>query len=214
MTIDKKIKYKSEQWNIVKWKGTKREIVKKETVLVKRFPKNTIIDGKNVSGRFVKTIKNIEQKTYGTGVYHVGKIKTSSGRWKIVTRRKIAEKTPLWYENRKEVLKNRILYRTAYVLSDVPYRGNEYYGFRIIAFHWNKKLLERLKQKLKDRLKRFIEDCLGYKEDEFWFDMYFGYSPPEPSNGYKSDIGKYYLIWEKAKGGIKKQEVHEIIGLK
>lgn len=190
-------KYKIEIWNKTKWKGTARETTTTVEKLVKRDSKGHFIKGSPI-------ITEIQEKSYGSGIYKVG-IKKG----KIVTRSKIAEKTPEWYEKRKEFLaKGRKIYRTSYVLNDIPFRGNVYYGFRIVAFSHNEQLLKELRSKLKERLIEFIEDCLGYKSDEFWFNMYFGYEAPTVNNAYGSDNGRYYLMWQKRYGTTIKQESH------
>lgn len=208
-----KTHYKLESWKKTLWKGTQRETKTEKTVLVNRYPKNTIIDGVNVSGRFVKdkpVISEIREKTYGSGSYKVG---LSNG--KIVTRLKVAEKTPEWYERKHEVLKNAEMLRCSLALNDVPYKGTDYYGFRIVAFSRRKSILETIyPQKMYEALIKFIEKCLKYRSDEFWFSHYLNYMgkiKPEKCNAYSSENGKYYLLWTKRKtGSIMKQEIHNI----
>jgi hypothetical protein len=88
--------------------------------------------------------------------------------------------------------------------------GNVYYGFRIVAFSHKPELLSNLRAKLKERLIQFIEQCLKYRRDEFWFNMYFGYESPKLSNTYGSDNNKYYLMWQKRYGGSVKEESHNL----
>ncbi len=188
--------YKLENWKRVKWRNTLRQETTTTQRLVKRDEK----------GHF-KSVLEIRQKSYGTGQYLVGIDKKG----KIITRHKIGERTPEWYEAKKTAVKGRKILRTAYVLNDIPFRGNVYYGFRIIAFSHNAKLLTALKPKLKARLIRFIEQCIGYRQDEFWFDMYFGYEAPTQVNAYGSDNNTYYCMWTKRTGSELKR-IHGNLG--
>lgn len=198
-------KWEIETWNKKIWKNTKREQITTYKRLVKRDKK----------GKFI-SIAKIQTKAYGSGYYDVG---ISKG--KIVTRKKIAEKNIMWYNRRKEVMSKKEIFRVQIVLNDavtnqieIPYRGNNYYGFRLIAFHTKHELLVNLKEKFKDRLIKFIEDCLKYKEDEWcWFDAYYGYEGFKNkvrSYTFTNDIGCYYLQWTKRYGTIKKEECHKI----
>lgn len=135
---------------------------------------------------------------------------------KIIIRHKIAQKTPEWYEKRKEIIAKRIIYRAQIVLDDIPFRGSNYFGFRIIAFSHNHNLLVKLKTKMKERLIEFIENCLKYRHDEFWFNMYWGYEGfdyKKVSTATISDNNKFYLQWQKRYGGIRKEEKHSLMEL-
>lgn len=191
-------KYKIEIWKKRKWEGTKRETIGSQERIVLRDNK----------GRFVKVISKVQEKTYGSGVYKVGIVNG-----KIVTRQKIASRNVQWYERKKEVLSKSPIFRTSYVLNDIPFRGNVYYGFRIVAFSRNQKMLEKLKPKLKDRLIEFIEQCLKYRKDEFWFNMYWGYESPKQTNVMSVEMNKYYLMWQKRHGSIVKEERHSLMDL-
>lgn len=203
-----KYKYKLEKWKKTNWKSTKRETVITVNKLVKRYPKNTVIDGKQMGGKFVKNapiINKIQEKSYGTGYYRVGLVGDT-----IVTRQKIADRIPQWYDRRKEVLSGN-LYRCSITLDDIPYVGDNYYGFKIIAFSRNKNILSKIyRDKMKKRLIQFIERCLGYRDDEFWFDMYFGYEDIGISNATGNDNNKYYLIQQKRHGSHVREEQHNI----
>lgn len=195
-------KYKLEYWRKTLYKGQKNEKIVNYPVLVKR--------GKN--GYFEKgtpIIKEIREKTYGSGVYIVGVYEG-----KIITRKRIFRIDENWKREHKEEIeqrkKSRQIYRTSYALNDIPFRGNVYYGFRIIAFSNNKILLNNIKDKLKERLIQFIEDCLHYDREEFWFSLYWGYESPVLCNAYMNDNNKFYLSWQKRYGEIKKEEMHNL----
>jgi hypothetical protein len=202
-------KYKVEKWKLKKWKGQKRQI---ETTIEKLVLRDT-------HGHFVKSkpiIETIQIKNYGSGVYRIGKDKTG----KIRVRQKIAENSDSWFANRKEVTKNRKIYRASCVLNNIPISvSSPYYkyadksskqswtiGFRINAFSHSQKLLISLKSKLKDRLKKWVEECLKYSASEFWFDSYYGHESPQLINCSKSENNKYYLTLENMKGHIIKQD--------
>jgi hypothetical protein len=193
-----KPKYRLETWKKTQWKGTARQQQTTVQRLVKRDTKGHFMKGTPV-------IKEVREKSYGTGQYKVGVVNG-----KIVARLKIAKKPVQWYDNRKEVIANRKMYRTSYVLNDIPFRGNVYYGFRIIAFSHNLNLLKNIRGKLKERLIEFIEKCISYRRDEFWFDMYFGYEAPSLNNAFKTEDGKYYLMWQKRYGTSIKEETHNL----
>jgi hypothetical protein len=189
-----KQKYKLETWNKTKYKGQKRE----EKTTVKRLVK------RDSNGHFAKNtpiITKIHIKVYGSGVYQVGYIND-----KIVTRHKIAEKNIEWYNAKKEHDTNTKLYRTSYVLNNVPISKNGYYGFRIVVFSTNEQKLKDIKPKMKQRLIKWIEDCINYEEDDFWFDMYFGYEAPSLANASKNENNNYYLTQENSKGMIIKEK--------
>jgi len=195
-------KYKLETWERVKWKGTARE----EKATVQRLVK------RGANGQFLKgvpVIKKIQTKVYGSGVYKVGIVND-----KIVTRHKIAEKNIEWYNAKKEHDANTKLYRTSYVLNNVPISKNGYFGFRIVVFSRDEQLLKNIKAKMKQRLIKWIEDCINYDEDEFWFDMYFGYEAPTPANASKNENGNYYLTQENSKGMVIKEKYGQLRELK
>ena len=185
--------YKTENWKKTSWKGTKRETTTTKKVLVKRDQK----------GHFISVIHKVQKKTYGSGVYNVGIL-----HGKIVTRQKIAGRNVLWYEQRAEAIKEKHkkpIYRTSYVLNNVPISKNGYYGFRIVAFARNPDLLSKIRPKLKQKLIEWIEKCIKYSKDDFWFDMYFGYEKPSLSNSIFSDSGNYNLTMENDKGIVIKE---------
>lgn len=198
-------KYKLEKWRIVKWKNTKREEISTVEKLVKRDSK----------GHFAKNhplITEIKEKTYGSGVYKIGIING-----KIVIRQKIAGKeTPQWQTAKQQKLKNATMFRCSLALNDIPFRGSEYYGFRIVAFSRRKEVLTSIyPHKMYNKLIDFIEKCLHYKEANFtWFEHalnYCGKIPPEPSNASLSDNNRYELLWTKRKtGSIMRHEIHMI----
>lgn len=216
MTENKsKEKYKLETWNRVKWKGTKREQKTTTEKLVKR----------DSNGRFAKNspvITEIRIKTYASGTYQVG---YKNG--KAITRYKIkGQKTEEWYNQRKNIMKNAQIYRCSLALNDIPISsnthygisGNEYYGFRIVAYSRNKSLLHKVyPQKMYKKLIEFIEKCVKYRSGNFWFDHYLNYMgkiAPELSNTSPKDSGKYELLWTQRKTGrILKQEFGEIYRL-
>lgn len=191
-------KYKLEKWKKTQWRNTQREQIITIERLVKRDSK----------GRFISVILEVKEKTYGSGVYKVGLSKEG----KIVTRQKIAGKeTPEWKRNKQEFIKSSNIFRCSLALNDIPYKGEEYYGFRIIAFSRRKELLFKVyPKKMYDKLIQFIEKCLKYRSDDFWFSHYLNYMgkiPPEVSNGSFRDNGKYELLWTKRKtGSIMRQE--------
>lgn len=123
-----------------------------------------------------------------------------------------------WYEDRKKVLSSRNLYRCSLVLNDVPYRGDEYYGFRIVAFAHKPEILNQyFPDKMHDKLIDFIEECLHYKEGDFWFCTYLSYmgkEKPTICNAFRSENLKYYCIWTKRKtGSIMKQKQGSLTSL-
>jgi|WetSurMetagenome_2_1015567.scaffolds.fasta_scaffold44185_4 hypothetical protein len=196
-------KYKLEYWKIVKYKGQKNEYVATIEILVKR-------DSKGHFAKNIPVIKEIRQKTYGSGVYTVGLING-----KVVTRHKQYSLTNEWKkEHKQEIedrLKNKNMFRCSLALNDVPYKGVEYYGFRIVAFSRHKQLLNRVyPKKMYDKLIQFIEKCLKYRSDEFWFSHYLNYMgkiQPEIANASIRENNKYYLLWTKRKtGSIIKQD--------
>jgi hypothetical protein len=186
--------YKLETWTKTKWKGTKRE--QKTTInrLVQRDKK----------GRFISVITDIREKRIGENIYYVGyrnnKIKTRKLKQKIIIEKGAVIKEPQHID----------MYRTSYVLNNVPISKSGYYGFRIAAFSNNKELLYSIKDKLKRRLIRFIEKCVKYNQDEFWFYMYFGYEAPSLNNISIRDNGKYELSMENKFGIVIKEESGEI----
>lgn len=215
MEWNQKMNYKLEIWK----KRTKREYPNSQIgttkkgekffyspkkVLVKRYPKGTMINNKNVSGQFIKgtfIIKEIRQKTYGSGVYEIGIINN-----KIIARHKISSiKTHEWQKTKEERLKTSAMYRCSLALNDIPYKGCEYYGFRIVAYSRRKQNLESVyPQKMCKKLIQFIEKCLRYRSEGFWFEHtlnYMGKIPPEKANVSISDNNKYELLWTKRKTG-------------
>lgn len=185
-------KYKLEKWKKIQWRNTQREQITTIERLVKRDSK----------GRFVSVILEVKEKTYGSGVYKVGLSKEG----KILTRQKIAGKeTPEWKRSKQELIKTSNIFRCSLSLNDVPYKGDEYYGFRIVAFSRRKEILLKIyPQKMYKKLIEFIEKCLHYESDDFWFSHYFNYMgkiPPEISNASFRDNGKYELLWTKRKTG-------------
>jgi hypothetical protein len=193
--MTKKQGYKLETWKKTNWKGTKRE----QNITVERLVM------RDEKGHFKKVITKIQEKSYGTGYYKVG---ISNG--KIVSRQKIASKNVQWYSDRKKATTDKDVYRIAYVLNDIPFQGTVYYGFRITAFSRHKDLLLQSKQKLKNRLIQFIEKCLGYSEDEFWFNYYWGEGTITSDTVFKNENGRFYLQWEKRHGTIIKEEPHRL----
>jgi hypothetical protein len=194
-------KYKLEKWKRVNWAGTKRA----ETITVEKLVM------RDANGHFAKNkpvIDKIQTKFYGSGVYKVGIVGN-----KIIVRQKIAGRNIEWFEKRKEIMTNTELFRTSYVLNNVPISKTGYFGFRIVAFYDDEQTLKDLKPKLKERLIEWIEDCINYEEDEFWFDMYFGYEAPSKTNANKSEKGKYYLTKENDKGMILKEDKGRFYGL-
>lgn len=195
-------KYKMEYWKHTYYKGQKNEYTRTHEVLVRRDAKG------HFTGK-IPVIRELRQKTYGSGVYIIG---VYNG--KIVTRKRIHLLTQEWKREHKkeieEIIKRRQIYRTSYVLNDIPFRGNVYYGFRIVAFSHSKSLLISLRPKLKEKLIAFIEKCLHYRQDEFWFSMYFGYEAPTPCNAYLSDNNKFTLLWQKRYGSTIKEETHNL----
>jgi hypothetical protein len=197
------MKYKLEKWKLKVWKDTKRQ----DTINVDRLVK------RDLKGRFISVLTNIREKTYGSGIYKIG---LKNG--KVVTRKKIAQKTPEWYERKKEVIKGRTIFRCSLVLNDIPSTRltgrNEYYGFRIIAFSHSKTLLKRIyPEKMRQRLIEYIEDCFRYKETDFWFSTnksFFGHEDITITNTVKSDDGTYYLQWQKRYGQVIKREQNSI----
>jgi len=210
-------KYKIEKWKKTNWKGTKREQKLTKEMLVKRQPKGTIINGKKVGGRIISiipertTVKDkqgkkhelhtIQKKVYGSGVYQVG---LSKG--KIVTRKLIAKRNVEWYEQRKEGISKHKMFRSSYILNNVPISKNGYFGFRIVCFSNNQDQLKNFKAEMKEKLIKWIESCTRYNSDEFWFDMYFGYESPTLANAFRSENRKYYLTMENTKGTIIKEQ--------
>lgn len=202
--------YKLEKWKEHKWKNTKREQIKTVERFVSRYPKGTIINGKNVSGRFVKekpVIRDIKFK-HNINTGYVAKVGYYKG--KMITKQTIQKPQKQEWGVLKPKKQQRI-YRTSYVLNDIPYRGNVYYGFRIHVFSSSKKQLENLKSKIKNRLIKFIEECLKYRKSEFWFDLYWGYESPKIVNEPSNSNQTYTLQWQKSRGGIMKTE-HGNIG--
>lgn len=195
-------RFKKEQWNRTKWKGTKRETKTKIPVLVQRDSK----------GHFVKVVKTIKEKTYPSGVYQVGIYKN-----KVVMRQRIQKISPEWKKEHKKEIRERIskrqIFRTSYALNDIPFRGEVYYGFRIIAFSHNKEILHKLRPNLKKRLIQWIEKCVGYREDEFWFNYNWGYEAPQISNALITENNSFYLMWQKIYGSVVKEERHRITEL-
>jgi len=186
-------KYKLETWKKTSWKGTRRETAITIQMLVKR----------DLNGRFSKNnpvIKEIRQKTYGSGTYQIGVYKN-----KIITRHKIAPRNIQWQKEKEEKFRTSIMYRCSLALNDIPYKGDEYYGFRIIAFSRRKQILESVyPKKMEYKLIEFIEKCLKYRSDEFWFGHYLNYMgkiAPEIANASISENNKYYLLWTKRKTG-------------
>jgi hypothetical protein len=218
-------KFKLESWNRKNWKGTKRETPTQVKTLVKRYPKGTEINGKKMGGKFIsvipekRTVKDksgkthelttIQTKVYGSGVYKVGLDKNG----KVITRQKIAGRNVQWWEARKEEVAKHKIYRSSYVLNNVPISKNGYYGFRIVCFAKSEPALRDLKGKMKAKLIKWIEQCVKYSSDDFWFDMYFGYEAPSVTNAFKTEIGKYYLTMENTKGTIIKEESGNCEGL-
>lgn len=196
-------KFKKEIWNTKKWRGTQREENSTKNVLVQRDSK----------GHFVKVISEIHVKTYGSGIYEVGYY-----HGKPVTRKLSAKYTTEWYTARKEAINKHEILRCSIVLNDIPSTRptgrNEYYGFRIIAFSHSQHLLKSIyPEKMRQRLIRFIEECLKYKEIDFWFSTakaYFGHENISKGNSSKSDNGKFYLQWQKRTGSVMKREEHSI----
>jgi hypothetical protein len=187
-------KYRLETWKKKQWKGTIRE----QTTTIKRLVK------RDSKGHFVKgtpVITEVREKVYGSGVYYVGIYKN-----KIITRKLKVKRNVQWYEARKEAVTNHKLYRSSYVLNNVPISKNGYFGFRIVCFSNSEKLLKDLRSKMKSRLIRWIEECVKYSSDEFWFDMYFGYESPTVTNAFRSENNKYYLTMENNKGMIIKEK--------
>lgn len=196
--------YKTEKWKKTLWKGTQRETTTTKDVLVNR----------DKNGRFTKNkpvISEVKEKTYASGVYKVGIVKG-----KVVTRQKIAGKeTPQYEKTKKETLKNMPIFRCSLALNDIPYKGNDYYGFRIIAFSRSKKQLEQVyPQKMYKKLIDFIAKCLKYREDEFWFNHYLNYMgkiQPEQCNASMRDSGKYDCLWTRRKTGTILREDHGVL---
>ena len=198
-------KWKIETWHKKLWKGTERETIKTYEKLVMRKP----------NGQIEHSAK-IVYRSYGSGYYQVGISKD-----KVVTRKLIAKRNLQWYEAKKEVMKHKKLYRVQIVLNDANTNQNEipykhtYYGFRLIAFHTNHDLLKQNKEKFKDILIKFIEDCIKYKEDNWiWFDAYYGYEGfKNPTLAYGANMnenGYFYLQWTKRHGSIQREEIHRI----
>lgn len=194
--MSEKNKYKLETWKIKKWRNTEREIIKEEKRLVmrdaitKRFSKNKPV------------ITDIREKVYGSGVYYVGYVNG-----KAVVRQLKVKRNLLWYETKKEEMKKeKKVYRTSYVLNNIPISKKGYFGFRIVVFGTNEQALRNLREKMKRRLIKWIEECIRYKEQEFWFDMYFGYESPHLSNALRNENGKYYLTEEDKHGLILKEK--------
>lgn len=188
-------KYKLETWEKTLWKGQTREQVTLRTRLVRRDAKGHFT-GKN------PVITKIQEKNYAKGHYRVGVIQN-----KIVVRQYVSPKDKTWYEQREERIKTKEknILRSSYVLNNVPISKKGYFGFRIVAFHTNRNLLDHIKPKLKARLIKWIENCINYDHNEFWFDMYFGYEPPTNANTYASDNGKYFLTYENKNGIVLKE---------
>ncbi len=92
-------KYKIEKWKKVLWKGTQREQISTVERLVKR-------DSKGHFAKNTPVIKEVKEKTYGSGVYTVGVYKG-----KVITRHKIAGRmTPQWQKQKQE-LKHQDIFR-------------------------------------------------------------------------------------------------------
>lgn len=188
------MKYNLESWKKTQWKGTKREQTTKTIRLVSRDKK----------GHFISVISEVKERTDSTGIYYVGYVHGKIKTRKLKERNVQHEMTPLKAERKGDI------YRTSYVLNNVPISKNGYFGFRIVAFSTSKELLYSLKDKLKQKLIKFIEQCVKYHKDEFWFDMYFGYEAPTPNNALNTDIDKFYLTMENKVGMIIKEEYGEI----
>ena len=181
-----KSKYKTENWKTTKWKGQTRQQQVTVQRLVSRDAKGHF-SGKN------PVITKLQTKVYGSGVYQVGIINN-----KIVLRHKIASRNIEWHEKRKELEQKNEMYRTSYVLNNIPISKNGYFGFRIVAFSLNKNYLDSIKQKLKDRLIKFIEETINYQKGDFWFDMYFGYEAPTKTNASLKENDKGMILKEES----------------
>lgn len=196
-------KYKLEKWKQYKWKGQTREQIGTTERLVKRDSKGHFAKGQPV-------IYDVKERNYGSGTYRVGYVKG-----KAVVRQKIA-KSNNWWDNRKEAIANRKIFRSSYVLNNIPLSvTNPYFkyaiktgreswtiGFRINCFHHNKEFLASKKADMKKKLIAFIEEIVKYSQDEWWFDSYFGYEAPQLVNAFKSENNKYYLTLENPRGVI------------
>ena len=201
-------KYKLELWNKKELYQFKYRTVK-VSVLVRRDSKGRLL-GKN------SVIRKIQEKNYSKGIYRVGIVNKKIIVRQLITKRilniKIEEikDVSVQYGQQKITTQKEVqygkIYRTSYVLNNVPISKNGYFGFRICAFSRNSQLLTDIKAKLKDQLIRFIEDCLKYNKDEFWFDMYFGYESPQATNASNSEVNNYYLTKEDNHGIIVKEK--------
>lgn len=169
---------------------------KNGTRYVERYP----------NGR-LKSVLTVQQE----GLEYVGK-----------RRGKIIYREPFVIRDETPQDEDKTLYRTSYVLNNIPVSGsmadkfqavknsrNSWNtGFRIVAFSYDRDLLDELRENLKNRLIAYIESQLGYNESEFWFDYYWGYEAPYPVNGSKSDNGVYYCWIESPKG----YQLHQVRG--
>lgn len=199
----KKLKYKLETWKQYSWKGTKREQIGTTQRLVKRDSKGHFVKGTPI-------IKEVKQRNYGSGTYNVGYVNG-----KAIVRQKIG-KNVNWWEQRKDTIANRKIFRSSYVLNNIPLSvTNQYFkyaiktgreswtiGFRINCFSHNKSLLTAKRENMKKKLIDFIEEIVKYRKDEWWFDSYFGYEAPTLVNAFRSEDNRYYLTLENPKGQI------------
>lgn len=187
--------FKVENWNQKQWKGTKRE----QTIKVKRIVQ------RDEKGHFVKVYTDVREHKDSYGIYQVAYVDGN------ITQKVMIERNVSWLDNRIAIENKTLeIYRTSYVLNNVPISKNGYFGFRIVAFSTDKSYLSSIKDDLKERLKRWIEECLDYDREEFWFDMYFGYEAPNIQNALNTENGKYYLTKENKFGNIVKEDYGEL----
>jgi hypothetical protein len=171
------VKGKIEIWKKTLWKGTKREQTTTEKVYVIRE-----------KGKIKKVYRNINQRMYYDGFYDVILDENKNIVFKVKTGENPFKKPD--YNFKQDI------FRTSYVLNNVPISKDGYFGFRIVAFSVDDVYLKNLRDKLKAKLKQWISDCIHYHESEFWFDMYFGYEQPQLSNATITDDGTYELTKE------------------
>lgn len=190
------MKYNLESWKKTQWKGTARQT----TTTINRFV------ARDKKGHFISVINDVKERSDSTGIYYVGyvngKIKTRK-----LKERKIISEVGSGFGSKS------YMYRTSYVLNNVPISKNGYFGFRIVCFSTDKELLSLLKHKMKEKLIDFIEECIKYSKEEFWFDMYFGYEAPTLNNIPFSEKGKYSLTMENKFGTIIKEKSGELRNL-
>lgn len=174
---------KIEIWRKTLWKNTKREQQSTEKVFVERE-----------KGKIVRVHRNLREKMFSDGFYDVVLDDKGVTKYKIKKGENPFAYTP--YNFKKDI------FRTSYVLNNIPISKDGYFGFRIVAFSIDDTYLSNLRDKLKLRLKKWITECIKYQESEFWFDMYFGYEKPTLCNASNSDDGNYELTKEDKYGRV------------